>query len=118
MPEPPSLLTVETAAWNAGKCNSTKMTSTSLNRLLGLSLVKKVASGQPSASPFSKVSMNFLVARCTKNYEILGRVIAHSAPRLNVVNLKIFQSTAPLASPPVSLQYLTAKLSISVGVQL
>jgi hypothetical protein len=118
MPEPPSLLTSETAAWNAGKCNSTRMISTTLNRLLGMSLVKKVASGQPSASTFSKISMNFLVTRCTKNHEILGRVIAHSAPRLDVVNLKIFHSPAPLASPPVSLQHLTAKLSIGFGVQL
>jgi hypothetical protein len=36
--------------------------------------------------------MNLLVAYGAKSHKILGDVISQSAPRLNVVNLKIFHS--------------------------
>jgi hypothetical protein len=41
-----------------------------------------------------RVSMNFLVAPSTKTNQILGRVITQSAPRLNVMDLKIFHAPA------------------------
>jgi hypothetical protein len=47
--------------------------------------------------------MDFLMARCTEGYQILGRVIAQSASRLDVMDLKILHAPAPLATPPISL---------------
>jgi len=54
------------------------------------------------------MSVNVLVALDTKSYEIRSRIIAEAAPRLNVVNLKIFHPPAPLASPTVTFQDFTA----------
>jgi hypothetical protein len=61
--------------------------------------------------------MRLLMARCAKGDQILGSVIAHSAPPLNVMDLKIFHSPARLASPAVSLQDFPAKLAISFRVK-
>jgi hypothetical protein len=47
--------------------------------------------------------MGFMVARSAEGDQIFGSVIAQSAPRLNVMNLKIFDSSTPLATPAVSL---------------
>jgi hypothetical protein len=58
------------------------------------------------------MSVNVLVALDTKSYEIRSRIIAEAAPRLNVVNLKIFHPPAPLASPTVTFQDFTAQLAI------
>jgi hypothetical protein len=49
------------------------------------------------------LSMNFLMTTRAKSYEILSRVIAQSAPRLNVMDLKIFHPSTPLATPSISL---------------
>ena len=57
--------------------------------------------------------MGFLMARRAEDNQILGSVITQSAPRLNVVDLKIFHAAARLTSPAVSLQNFTAKLAIS-----
>jgi hypothetical protein len=38
--------------------------------------------------------MRLLMARCAKGDQILGGVIAQSAPPLNVMDLKIFHSPA------------------------
>jgi hypothetical protein len=54
------------------------------------------------------LSMGFLVALGTKSHQILGSVIAQSAPWQNVMDLKIFHPPAPLASPAISLQNCTA----------
>jgi hypothetical protein len=59
------------------------------------------------------MSMSVLVALHTKNYEILSRIITQAAPRLNVMDLKIFHSSARLASPAISLQDFAAELAIS-----
>jgi len=63
------------------------------------------------------MSVSVLVALDTKSYEILGRVIAQSAPPLNVMHLKIFHPPAPLATPSVTLQDFTAELAISFRVK-
>ncbi len=60
------------------------------------------------------MSVGVLVALDAKGYEILSRIIAQSAPRLNVMDLKIFHSPTPLASPAISLQDFPAELSIGV----
>jgi len=57
--------------------------------------------------------MNIFVALSTNSCEIFGRVITQSIPRANMVDLKIFHTSAPLASPAISFQNFTAKLSIS-----
>jgi hypothetical protein len=59
------------------------------------------------------MSVSVLVALDAKSCEILSRVITQSAPPLNVMDLKIMHSPAPLASPAVSLQNFPAKLAIS-----
>jgi hypothetical protein len=63
------------------------------------------------------LSVRFLVAHDTKSYQIFGRVIAQSAPRLNVMDLKVFHSPTPLATPAVSHQDFTAKLAISFRIK-
>jgi len=55
------------------------------------------------------------MAQNAKSDQILSGVIAESAPRLNVMDLKIFRSPTALATPAVPLQHLTAKLAISLG---
>ncbi len=58
------------------------------------------------------LSVSFLVAQDTESYEILGRVIAEAAPRLDVMDLKIFGSPAELAAPAVAFQDVTAELAV------
>ena len=54
----------------------------------------------------------------TKSYEILSRIISQTAPWLNVMDLKIFRSSANLATPTVPLQDLIAELTVGFSVQL
>ena len=61
--------------------------------------------------------MGFLMARCAEGDQILGSVIAQSAPRLNVMDLKILHSPARLATPAISLQDFPAELAISFRVK-
>ena len=62
--------------------------------------------------------MSFLVTLRTKSYQILSGVIAQTAPRLNMVNLKTHDATAPLATPAVSIQHFAAKLAICFRIKL
>jgi hypothetical protein len=61
--------------------------------------------------------MGFLVAGRAECDQILGNVISESAPRLNVMNLKISNSPARLATPTVALQDFPAELAISLGLK-
>jgi hypothetical protein len=63
------------------------------------------------------MSVSLLVALDAKSHEILSRIIAQSAPPLNVMDLKILHSPARLATPAVSLQNFTAKLAINFRVK-
>ena len=63
------------------------------------------------------MSVSILVAPGTKSYEILIRIIAQLAPRLNVMDLKAFDTPARLATPVVPLQNFTAELAISLRVE-
>jgi hypothetical protein len=56
-----------------------------------------------AAAKRAPVSMGFLVAPDTESNQILGRVIAQSAPPLNVMDLKTFHTPARLATPAISL---------------
>jgi hypothetical protein len=47
--------------------------------------------------------MGFLMARSAEGDQILASVIAQSAARLNVMNLKTLDAPARLATPAVSL---------------
>jgi hypothetical protein len=49
------------------------------------------------------MSVNVLVARDAKSYEILNRIIAQSAAWLNLMNLKSLDGPARLATPAISL---------------
>jgi hypothetical protein len=62
--------------------------------------------------------MRLLMARCAKGDKILGIVIAQSAPRLNVMDLKIFHPAARLTTPAVSLQNFMAELAISFRIKV
>ena len=48
--------------------------------------------------------MDFLMARSAEGDQIFGNVIAQSAPRLDVMDLKIFHMPAGLTTPAISLQ--------------
>ena len=63
------------------------------------------------------MSVNVLVALDTKSYEILSRIIAQSAARLNVMDLKILHSPAPLATPAISFQNFPAELAIRFRIK-
>jgi hypothetical protein len=58
----------------------------------------------------SPLSANFLVTHDTKSYQILGRVIVQSVPRLTVMDLKILRAPTRLATPAISLQNFAALL--------
>ena len=60
--------------------------------------------------------MGFLVAGRAECDQILGNVISESAPRLNVMNLKIFHAPARLATPSVALQDFTADTGNVVAI--
>jgi hypothetical protein len=68
------------------------------------------------AAKRGSLSMSFSVTSNTKCHQVLGSVIAQSAPRLNVMDLEIYHSPARLASPAISLQDCPAELAISLGV--
>ena len=61
--------------------------------------------------------MSFLVTHGTKRYQILGRIIAEATPRLDVMDLKLFRSSAELATPTVPLQNSTAEPAISFWLE-
>ena len=61
--------------------------------------------------------MGFLMAWCAEGTQILVSVIAQSAPRPNVVDLKIFHSSAPLATPAIPLQDFPAELAIGFRIK-
>ena len=63
------------------------------------------------------MSANVLVALDTKSYEILSRIIAQAAARLNVMDLKIIHPPAPLATPTISLQDFPAELAICFRIK-
>jgi hypothetical protein len=62
--------------------------------------------------------VGFLMALLAKDDQILGSVIAQSTSGLNVMDLKIFHSSARLATPAVSHQDFAAELAISFRVKL
>jgi hypothetical protein len=57
--------------------------------------------------------MDFLMARRAEGDQILGRIIAQSAPPLNMMDLKFLHAPARLTTPPISLQNFLAELAIS-----
>src|SRR6266404_679583 len=57
--------------------------------------------------------MGLLMARSAEGDQILGSVIAQSAPRLNVMDLKTLDAPARLATPAVSVQDFQVELAIS-----
>ena len=57
------------------------------------------------------------MACCAESDQILGCVIAQSAPPLNVMDLKILHPPARLTTPSVARQHFTAELAIGFGVK-
>jgi hypothetical protein len=62
-------------------------------------------------------SMTRLMTVGTESDQIFLIVVAQSAPPLNVMDLKILQSPAPLATPAISLQNFAAKLAIRFRIK-
>ena len=62
--------------------------------------------------------MGFLMARCAEGDQILGSIVAQSAPPPNVMDLKILRPPARLASPAVSLQNFTAEQPVGLRIKL
>jgi hypothetical protein len=63
------------------------------------------------------MSVSVLVALGAEGYKIIGRVISQSAPRLNVMDLKIFHVAARLATPSISLQDFPAEQAIGFRIK-
>jgi hypothetical protein len=61
--------------------------------------------------------MGILMTWCAEGDQVLCGVIALPAPPLNVMDLKIFHSPAPLTTPSISLQNFTAELAIRFRVK-
>ena len=70
-----------------------------------------------SGSFLPRLPMGFLMARRAEDNQIFGSVIAQSASRLNVMDLKVLHSPARLATPAISLQDFTAELAISFRIK-
>jgi hypothetical protein len=66
----------------------------------------------------SPTSVSVLVALGAKSDEILRCVIAQAAPRLEVMDLKIFRSPAALATPAVALRDLMPEFAVGFSVSL
>src|SRR5579862_8754983 len=56
--------------------------------------------------------VGFLMAQCTKSDQVLDSVIAPSASRLNVMDLEILHTPAPLATPAVPFQDLAPEFAV------
>jgi hypothetical protein len=69
------------------------------------------------SSVFLSAPMHSLVTARTKSYQIGFNIIAQSAPRLNVMDLKIFHASARLTTPSISVQDFTAKLTICFRIK-
>jgi hypothetical protein len=52
------------------------------------------------------------MALSTKRYEIIFLVVSKVTSKLNVMDLKVLQAAAMLATPAVSVQYLFPKPSV------
>jgi hypothetical protein len=61
--------------------------------------------------------MDFLMARRAEGDQILGSIIAKSAPWLNVMDLKTFHAPARLTTPTITLQDFAAELAISFWIK-
>ena len=61
--------------------------------------------------------MGSLMARRAEGDQILGNIISESAPRLNVMDLKIFHPPARLTAPAVSLQNFAAEQTIGFWIK-
>ena len=61
--------------------------------------------------------VSVLVALDAKSYEILSRVITQTAPRLDVMDLKILHAPARLTTPAISVQNFTAKITINFRIK-
>jgi hypothetical protein len=67
-----------------------------------------------SVSPYS---VSFLVTDDAKSDQILGRVMAEVAPRLDVMDLKVSDLPTPLATPAVPLEDFMAELVVSLRLE-
>ncbi|MFZ0884233.1 MAG: hypothetical protein WAN14_12615 [Candidatus Acidiferrales bacterium] len=54
------------------------------------------------------------MAYIAKGDEVFFHVVSQMAPRLNVMDLKIFGASTPLASPAIALEYLLAEPLIGI----
>jgi hypothetical protein len=63
------------------------------------------------------VAVSILMAFDAKRSEILRRIIAQTAPGLDVMDVKALDAPARLAAPAVPLQNFTTELAISLRLE-
>jgi hypothetical protein len=73
--------------------------------------------GAESISSLLISPVGLLMARCAEGNQILGSVIAQSASRTNVMDLKILHAPAQLAAPAISLEDSSAELAIGFRIK-
>ena len=64
-----------------------------------------------------KAKVHGPVAFAAEGNEVLGGIVAHQTPRTGVMYVKIVRAAAILAAPPISLQYLSAQLTIGMRIE-
>ena len=91
------------------------------HRLLRLSSTMRIVTILFSVPVISRrcsdLPMGFLMTRCAKCDQIFGSIIAESAPRSNVMDLKVLHGPAGLAPPAIPFQDFAAELAISFRVK-
>ena len=61
--------------------------------------------------------MNNFVAAGAESDQVLLGVVSESAPRVDVVNLKVGRPSAVLAAQAIALQHLLAQSTVGLGVE-
>jgi hypothetical protein len=61
--------------------------------------------------------MGFPMTRTAKGNEILRHIRSQLAARLHMMNLQIFEASASLAPPAITLEHLLTKAPIEIPVQ-
>ena len=61
--------------------------------------------------------MDYSMARCAEDDQIIRNVVTQSTSRLNMMDLKCLRSPTPLATPAIPLKDFAAELAIGFRVK-
>jgi hypothetical protein len=62
------------------------------------------------------MEMDFSMTHTAKSYEIFFHIASQTTSLLDVMDLEIFRTSAPLASPPIALEHLLTGRAIGIPV--